>query len=263
MSEFDPKRFANQLNDLLAEIPDDLTSLNAIRKTQRSQITHSLRLAAKRLEALYFALDPIRQPAHVFDPSDPKRVGELIARTLLLQTPHSLPAIDDFYGSGIYALYYSGDLPVYAPIRGLSHPIYVGKADPAKHDATTVEEQGTRLAVRLRDHKKSISLASNLDVAEFSFRYLVVKSAWQKPAEDYLIDRLRPVWNLESKVCYGFGKHGDNAKTRANSRSPWDTLHPGRPWAHTNDATAGAFGAEEIIDQIRRHFEKFPPASLS
>jgi hypothetical protein len=26
-------------------------------------------------------------------------------------------------------------------------------------------------------------------------------------------------------------KHGDAAKTRANKRSPWDVVHPGRLWA--------------------------------
>ena len=48
---------------------------------------------------------------------------------------------------------------------------------------------------------------------------------------NYLIDRFKPIWNNETKVCFGFGKHGDNAATRRNTVSPWDTLHPGRPWA--------------------------------
>ena len=37
-----------------------------------------------------------------------------------------------FYGSGIYALYYYGSLPFYAPISKSSTPIYVGKANPPK-----------------------------------------------------------------------------------------------------------------------------------
>ena len=36
-----------------------------------------------------------------------------------------------------------------------------------------------------------------------------VQSHWQGAAEGYLINLFRPVWNNETDVCYGLGKHGD------------------------------------------------------
>ena len=60
---------------------------------------------------------------------------------------------------------------------------------------------------------------------------LVVQSGWETAAEDYLIRLFRPIWNKETKILYGLGKHGDSAETRTNKRSLWDTLHPARVWA--------------------------------
>jgi hypothetical protein len=88
---------------------------------------------------------------------------------------------------------------------------------------------------------------------------LVVKSAWQETAEDYLIAMFKPIWNNEMGVCYGFGKHGDAAKTRANRRSPWDTLHPGRKWATTSDNVPNEKSVTQILAEIAGHFAKFPP----
>ena len=183
-------------------------------------------------------LDPIEYPDKVFDPSDPRVVGELTARTLLAQPMAPLAGISAFYGSGVYAIYYRGNLPVYAAIRAKDHPLYIGKADPAKPEAETVREQGVRLVGRLNDHVRSLSAAENLSIDDFHCRYLVVKSAWQGTAEEYLIRRFQPVWNNEMGVCYGFGKHGDSPKMRSNTRSPWDTLHPGRKWAAHPDKQA-------------------------
>jgi hypothetical protein len=60
-------------------------------------------------------------------------------------------------------------------------------------------------------------------------------------------------------ICYGFGKHGDDPGTRANLRSPWDTLHPGRDWAHRDPKMKDARPQERIIEDIRQHLAKFPP----
>jgi hypothetical protein len=123
----------------------------------------------------------------------------------------------------------------------------------------TPQEQGARLHTRLKDHFRSLSHAENLDVADFDCRYLVVRSAWVETAEDLLIDWFKPVWNNELKVCYGFGKHGDSADTRSNERSPWDTLHPGRPWAKSAKNTPNKRSSEHILADIVEHFKKFPP----
>jgi hypothetical protein len=83
-----------------------------------------------------------------------------------------------------------------------------------------------------------------------------VRSAWIETAEDLLINWFQPVWNNEMKVCIGFGKHGDSAGTRKNERSPWDTIHPGRPWATSEQNTPNKRSAEDILKDIAAHFAK-------
>jgi len=204
-------------------------------------------------------LDPVKQPPCVLDPANPHFVGEVIARTLLDQTGIPLDDIGRFYGSGVYAIYYIGDFPAYAAVTGRDTPVYVGKADPADHTAETPEAQGLTLSVRLREHQKSLRLAENLLIEDFKCRFLVVKSAWQNTAETYLINTFQPIWNNETKICFGFGKHGDSSKTRKNKRSPWDTLHSGRKWAMTKNTVPNKLSAKQIINQILAHYAKNPP----
>ncbi len=201
-------------------------------------------------------LDPVREPELILDPSDPKVIGKIIANTLLEQPRHPLKTVGRFYGSGVYAIYYKGDFEAYRLISKTDHPLYVGKADPADLDAVSVQEQGEKLAGRLKDHLRSIKYAGNLNADDFDCRFLVVKSAWQKTAEDYLIGRFQPVWNNEMNVCFGFGKHGDSSSTRRNTRSPWDTVHMGRPWAKSENNVANPKSAVKIIAEIKVHLEK-------
>lgn len=229
------------------------------------QKRNALRKAANRLieslRKLDRALDPIEHPIDVLDPSDPITVGKLIAETLLVQPRIALDAVADqkFYGSGVYAIYYTGDFDAYRPASGTETPLYVGKVDPKTPGAETVEQQGTKLYDRLRgDHARSINLAENLNIADFECRYLVVKSAWQNTAETYLIDRFQPVWNNEVGVCFGIGKHGDSAKTRSNKRSPWDTLRPGRKWAWADGNVANEKSPEQIKQDIAKHYRENP-----
>jgi hypothetical protein len=51
----------------------------------------------------------------------------------------------------------------------------------------------------------------------------------------------------------------DAPKTRANRRSPWDTLHPGRKWATTSDNVPNEKSVKQILGEIAGHFAKFPP----
>lgn len=140
-----------------------------------------------------------------------------------------------FYGSGIYAIYYHGhDERAYLPLSGSETPIYVGKANPANASADTVEEQGPALFQRLKEHAKNIGKTS-LTLSDFRYRSATIQSGMQAAVEEFLIRFFRPIWNREMKICFGIGKHGDSAKTRANKRSPWDPMHPGRKWA---EATA-------------------------
>jgi hypothetical protein len=135
---------------------------------------------------------------------------------------------------------------------------------PSKYDAKTSREQGASLSMRLSEHKKTIAFVEsnreggNLKVSEFNYRYLVVRSGWELAAEQYLIRHFKPVWNKETKICFGFGKHGDAPATRVNLRSPWDVLHPGRKWATTEVGRT----LDQIKAAIVEHFQKHPPRPI-
>lgn len=244
-----------ELSELIsAEKASDLPALRA--KRVRKTITE----AYERLRHLVADLDPIKHPGFVFDPSNPNVAGRIVGITMIAQPRKPLASIERFYGSGVYAIYYRGDFRAYSKISKREHPIYVGKADPADPAGKTAIEQGDRLANRLNDHCRSIGKAtSTLRLEDFEYRALVVQTGWQTSAEDYLIDLFKPIWNSEVGICYGFGKHGDSPETRANLRSPWDTLHPGREWAHRDRNMKDAKSEKQIIGEIQEHLAKYPP----
>lgn len=224
---------------------------------------------ADALEAARAATDPIRMPSTTFDPSDPKIVGRMVSLALLAQPLVRLADIQSSYGSGVYAIYYTGDHPLYAGISRSETPIYVGKADPANDDASTTREQGARLTARLLEHAGTIATAAEsadrlrpglhaLRLEDFQSRRLVCATNAQLVAEKHLIRTFWPVWNVETKACWGMSKHGDAAKTRANKRSPWDVVHPGRQWA-LDERLVNSLEPDEIAARIAATLERVPP----
>lgn len=254
---FDPEVLLSALKSILESLPEDARVITNLRTAKRKQIEMNLQQTIEALVKVLEDLDPTKQPLFVLDPSDPQIVGRLIAETLVVQERQSLSSVARFYGSGVYAIYYNGDFETYRPLLGSETPVYVGKVDPALAQASSPTEQGPKLFIRLKEHLKSIESAYNLNADDFECRYLVVKSAWQNTAETYLINRYSPIWNNETNICFGIGKHGDKAETRQNARSPWDTLHPGRKWAAASRSYR--FTVDEIKAQIKEHFAKFPP----
>lgn len=259
-----PTRRKNQsdLETLINELRNLVTRIST---SEAGDHRHSIVRAMRGLEELSKelaeqakALDPIQRPKSVFDPSDPNTSGRVVSLTLVAQDRHPLGEVPHFYGSGVYAIYYRGAFEAYAPLARKDHPIYVGKADPEDPNAKEAVSQGTKLSDRLREHAKNIARATTtLRISDFDCRFLIVQSGFQKAAEDYLINFFKPIWNSETRICHGLGKHGDDAGTRANKRSPWDTLHPGRAWA---DATeANQIEPEVIRAQIARHLATYPP----
>lgn len=249
-------RLKDLSNTIAAEEPSSLTASSA--KRVRGNITQ----AYEKLRKVIQDLDPIKHPGFVFDPSNPEIAGRIAGIALLVQPRRPLANVklQRFYGSGVYALYYKGEYSAYEAISGKEHPIYVGRADPAEASSKTAMEQGDRLVRRLSDHRGNIARAADtLRLEDFDYRALVVQTGWQRSAEEYLINLFRPIWNLEMKICYGFGKHGDDPATRANLRSPWDTLHPGRGWAHRDPRMKDARPAPRIIEDIANHFRQSPP----
>ncbi|WP_321530168.1 Eco29kI family restriction endonuclease [uncultured Desulfuromonas sp.] len=171
-----------------------------------------------------------------FNPLDKTNLGESVAEAMLHQPVGPLPP-SPFIGAGIYAIYYTGTFPLYAEIAEKNRndlfqwPIYVGKAVPAgarKGGFGLGAEPGQVLFKRLAEHASSIDVATNLSLSDFMCRFLVVDDIWIPLAESLLIEMYLPLWN---RKIDGFGNH-DPGKGRYNQqKSPWDTIHPGRPWA--------------------------------
>jgi hypothetical protein len=248
-------------------------STGSLSGVRRRRIEVQIETAISELNELLIAIDPIKLPELVYNPTDPETFAEAIGNKLIVQDERPLPVLESvrFYGSGLYALYYKGNFDAYAPIRGTATPIYVGKADPPKA-AKTPKEQGDKLWSRLREHANSIKevedrcgkmgLKDNLKLSDFGFRYLVTASGWQIAAEAHLISLFRPIWNKETGVVQGIGKHGDASETRANERSRWDTLHPGRDWATHEGNKPNRLSVVEIKALVLKHFELYPPKHL-
>lgn len=233
------------------------------------RIRGALAMHASAVEAARSKTDPIRMPTATFDPADPKIVGRTVSLALLAQPMVPLARIASAYGSGVYAIYYAGDHPLYVGISGSETPIYVGKADPKNDDASTPREQGAKLTARLLEHAGTIATAASyadrlpaglspLRLEDFTCRKLVCATNAQLVAEKHLIRTFWPVWNAETKACWGMSKHGDAATTRANKRSPWDVVHPGRQWA-LDERLVDSLNPADIAARIEATLDRAPP----
>lgn len=250
------------LQELLGELSTITDKLSKAKPNGNARSISKARQAlsgyAERLAEVAASYDPILRPSSMFDPSDPQTAGRIVALTLISQPLHELSSIPNFYGAGIYAIYYKGDFSPYSKLSNSDHPIYVGKADPANGSAKDAIAQGTKLSLRMAEHAKNIRKAeSTLSIDDFKCRFLIVQSGFQKSAEDYLINFFKPIWNSETRICFGLGKHGDSSETRGNKRSPWDTMHPGRGWAEkiTHDQKS----PDQIVAEIEKHLTANPP----
>ena len=171
-----------------------------------------------------------------YNPLDKMNLGASVAQALLLRRPQALGSIPVVKGAGIYAIYYVGDFPLYGPIstrnqRGrFGAPIYIGKAVPEgarKGTWIRTKNSTTVLARRLKEHAESIR-STDLRVADFFCRYLMVDDIWIPLGETLLIAKLCPLWN---SVIDGFGNHDPGKGRHPGMRPRWDVLHPGRKWA--------------------------------
>lgn len=268
-NQLDPNEVIKRIDQLEEVLPQEVERFTS-GQGKRKTVLERLRGLIDRLTTLYRALDPIEH-SDIYDPSHPDTAADLIADRLNQSPLLPLNNLPRFWGSGVYALYYTGEHPAYARISNTEIPIYVGKADPGKPMATTAMEQGTKLYARLvNDHARSIRAAEEyfsqlaegdrertelaaIRLEDFQCRYLVLASAYAGAVERNLIHHHKPVWNNEIRICIGFGKHGDKATTRKNTRSDWDTIHPGRTWATSEDNVANPRTPLVIQDDILEH----------
>jgi len=166
-----------------------------------------------------------------YNPLDKLNLARSIEVELLSRPKQSFGDLSGLHGAGVYAIYYTGSFPAYAPIADGGRPIYVGKAIPKggrKGGLSANAAVGRSLQDRLRQHASSIDQAANLDLADFQVRALVVDDIWIPLGENMLIESFQPVWNV---VIDGFGNKTPGARRATQYRSPWDVLHPGRSFA--------------------------------
>ena len=176
---------------------------------------------------------------------------------------HPLPPSDRFVGSGILALYYTGDFPAYQALSRLTqaehpHPIYVGMAIPARwRTGTAPARSKPDLYKRLLQHAQTIEAAQNLNLGDFRCRFIILNGLESEligAVAEALILRYKPIWNT---VVSGFGM--TNAGDVMRSRTAWDTLHPGRAWA-TRMAIRGS-NSQGILTEIGEAMTELPRTS--
>lgn len=197
-----------------------------------------------------------------FNPLAKRHLGESVGQAMLRQAVVPLRDLSAFDGAGIYAIYYTGGFQGYEVIAERNRnqrfgvPIYVGKAVPkgARKGGDLEATPGKVLYNRLKQHAKSIEEASNLDIADFHCRYLIVDDIWIPLGESLLIAKFNPLWN---KLIDGFGNHDPGKGRHAGLRPRWDVLHPGRPWADRCQARDET--AEQIISEARDYLRNNPP----
>jgi len=197
-----------------------------------------------------------------YNPLHKKNLGVSVADAMLQQTPVQLPLANTFAGAGIYAIYYVGGFPLYGRISEQNRegkfgcPIYVGKAVPAgarQGGFGLGADPGTVLFRRIHEHSRSIQQVENLEISDFYCRYLVVDDIWIPLGESLLIETFSPLWNV---ALDGFGNHDPGKGRYDQQRSPWDVVHPGRPWAMR--CVGNRRSREDIVTSLRKSIEEQP-----
>ena len=169
--------------------------------------------------------------AHPYNPLAIENLGKSITEALLEQPLSPLPPAA-FVGAGVYVIYYTGPHPLYQREATGQVPIYVGKAvaQGARKGLITVtgKTESQALFSRLSEHADSITAGQDLELSDFSCRYLTVDAIWIPLGESLLINMFSPTWNVKVD---GFGNHDPGNGRKGQKKSQWDILHPGRPWA--------------------------------
>jgi hypothetical protein len=176
---------------------------------------------------------------------------------------HVMPPPERFTGTGVYALYYTGNNPHYAKYAQLNRlsydfPIYVGKAVPKgwrqSRISDNVELQSVELFSRLREHSRNISICEGLHLADFSCRFVIFERSGSdmiSTIEAALIKLNKPLWN---SALDGFGNHTPGAGRFEQAKSDWDVIHPGRLWAKKCKGVAK--NKETILKNLEKHLEE-------
>jgi hypothetical protein len=175
---------------------------------------------------------------------------------------HCLPPPEQFFGTGVYALYYTGRTGIYRQYGELNrlaygYPIYVGKAVPKGWRQSRVADdpnaQSKELFSRLREHSRSIHTVAGVELADFMCRFVIFEDAGSdmiSTIEAALIKLHRPLWNM---ALDGFGNHDPGSGRYNQAKSDWDVIHEGRVWA---PRCQGVFNdKKDLLRGIDRHLK--------
>lgn len=183
---------------------------------------------------------------------------------------HTLPPPEKFFGTGVYALYYTGDSKLYrkyAELNRLSYdfPIYVGKAVPSgwRQSRTTHSEdkKTSELWSRIKQHGNSVDVVKNLSSSGFSCRFMIFEDSSSDmigTIEAALIKWKTPLWN---SLLDGFGNHDPGKGRYEQAKSDWDVVHPGRLWA--NKCKGKTPTQKEIVSRIESQLMKLGEVKVS
>jgi hypothetical protein len=201
-------------------------------------------------------------PYEEYDPLNRVNLGRSVETALVSRPLVGFNSLFPFWGSGIYAVYFTGpnDHSLYGRIAGSPSPVYVGRARPkGSRKGRSKGETGGRskaLSDRLYHHRGSIDQAENLAAEDFSCRWLVSDMLFVPMAEQLMIETYRPLWN---GLIDGFGNNMPGGGRPDQVRSRWDTLHPGRYWAY--DLPDPPYSVNDLQLQVQAHFSEHPPES--
>jgi hypothetical protein len=197
-----------------------------------------------------------------FDPLTPLNLARSVERAVLDQPEMPLPPDGTFIGGGVYCLYYSGSYEPYSSLAGgpSRTPIYVGSATQRAGRMAGALFQSDRpiLLNRLREHAHTLKETEDLQLEDFSCRFLITDDLWVQSAATLLIYHFRPLWNI---VVDGFGLHNPGAGRSLSKRSSWDELHPGRSWATRLASSPQSRG--EILKAVEEYMREIPAPHLS
>lgn len=175
---------------------------------------------------------------------------------------HQLPPPERFHGTGVYAIYYIGQNPLYAPDVAKNRlryekPLYVGKAVPQgwrqSRTAAKSNELSYELVNRLNEHSRSIEQGSDLEAEKFFCRFMILEnaaSAMISTVEAALIKLYNPIWN---SVVDGFGNHDPGSGRYQQAKSDWDVIHAGRAWAKKCKGKANSRAS--ILKKIQAYYK--------
>lgn len=158
--------------------------------------------------------------------------------------------LNKFDGSGIYALFYTGDHELYG--NNDKTPLYIGRVQP-KSIPSDKNKESANLYTKIREQCKSIDDAKNLSIEDFQCKYMVLdqtEMSLSEAIENELINKFRPTWNL---CVEGFSNHNPGKGRLKQSPSEWDTLHPGRQWVKK---LQGAVKSKSVIKRKVKNYLK-------